>query len=137
MEIFFSTNSSILLVIALLSGFVKGVSGFAMPLIMFSGFLLFFPQDTAIALIIIPSLISNLFQIFGLNLVEIRRFFFDYSLLIVSCFVMVFSTSQLFIHFSKIFIYGALFIMIFCFLYATAGQLQKIGLVVFMECKLD
>ncbi len=106
------------------SGFVKGVSGFALPLIMFSGFLLFLPQHTAMALIIIPSLVSNLFQIYGLNFVEIRRFFFEYLLLINSCFFMVLTTSQIFLNFSKTFIYGALCIMIFCFLYSQILNVQ-------------
>lgn len=52
------------LVITLFAGFVKGVAGFAMPLIMMSAFSSFLPPQLALAGLIMPTLITNLSQAF-------------------------------------------------------------------------
>jgi hypothetical protein len=52
------------LAITLLSGFVKGAVGFAMPLIMISAFGSFMPPETALAGLILPTLITNISQAF-------------------------------------------------------------------------
>ena len=58
MDLFLDINLIALIFIALFAGFIKGVVGFVMLLIMFSGFI-FLSQEEAISLIIIPSLVSN------------------------------------------------------------------------------
>lgn len=50
--------------VALLAGFVKGVVGFAMPLIMISGFSAFLPAPVALAALILATLMSNIAQAF-------------------------------------------------------------------------
>lgn len=50
------------LVIAGFAGFVKGAVGFAMPLIMMSAFSAFLPPQTALAGLILPTLLTNLSQ---------------------------------------------------------------------------
>jgi uncharacterized membrane protein YfcA len=50
------------LFIALGSGFVKGVVGFAMPLVLISGLTLFLPPETALAGLILPTLVTNIRQ---------------------------------------------------------------------------
>ncbi len=50
--------------ITLFAGFVKGVAGFAMPLIMMSAFSSFLPPQLALAGLIMPTLITNLSQAF-------------------------------------------------------------------------
>ena len=59
-------NSLLLAAIAvtLFAGFVKGAVGFAMPMIMISAFSSFLPPETALAGLILPTLISNLSQAF-------------------------------------------------------------------------
>ena len=59
-------NSLLLIAIAvtLFAGFVKGAVGFAMPMIMISAFSSFLPPETALAGLILPTLISNLSQAF-------------------------------------------------------------------------
>ena len=49
--------------ITVLGGFVKGVVGFAMPLVMVSGMASFLPVETAIAAMILPTLVANLLQV--------------------------------------------------------------------------
>lgn len=44
------------------SGFVKGAIGFAMPMIMMSAFGSFLPPTTALALLIMPTLVTNVLQ---------------------------------------------------------------------------
>tara|TARA_R110000851_G_scaffold199178_1_gene350222 strand:- start:693 stop:1115 length:423 start_codon:yes stop_codon:yes gene_type:complete len=48
--------------IAMVAGFIKGVVGFAMPLILISGLITFLPPDVALAGLILPTVTTNLFQ---------------------------------------------------------------------------
>ena len=48
--------------VAFCAGFVKGVVGFAMPLVMISGLTLFLSPELALAGLILPTLVGNLFQ---------------------------------------------------------------------------
>jgi hypothetical protein len=50
--------------VTLFAGFVKGAVGFAMPMIMLSAFGSFLPPETALALLIVPTLVTNLAQAF-------------------------------------------------------------------------
>lgn len=50
------------LCITLLAGFVKGATGFALPMIMVSGLATIMPPETAIAALIVPTVLSNLWQ---------------------------------------------------------------------------
>ena len=48
--------------VTIVASFVKGAVGFAMPLIMISGLASFMPPETALATLIIPTLLANLWQ---------------------------------------------------------------------------
>lgn len=48
--------------ITLIGGFVKGAVGFAMPMIMISGMGSFLPPETALAALIIPTVVANMWQ---------------------------------------------------------------------------
>lgn len=52
------------LAITLFAGFVKGAVGFAMPLILVSGFAILMPQDLALAGLILPTVLTNISQAF-------------------------------------------------------------------------
>ena len=117
MDLFLGINLIALIFIALFAGFVKGVVGFAMPLIMFSGFILFLSQEEAISLIIIPSLVSNLLQAYGTRSLDLKRFLHHYYILLVIMVLMILITSQFYLEFSKYVIYMILAILIFVFLY--------------------
>ncbi|SEK89618.1 sulfite exporter TauE/SafE family protein [Pacificibacter marinus] len=66
MDLIFNDLSGIAIVFAisvtLLAGFVKGATGFALPMIMVSGLATILPPDVAIAALIIPTVISNVWQ---------------------------------------------------------------------------
>ena len=60
---FESLNTLIfVLAVALCAGLVKGVVGFAMPMILISGMTLVLPPETALAALILPTLITNVWQ---------------------------------------------------------------------------
>ena len=50
------------LILALLAGFVKGMTGFALPMILISGLGSFLSPELALAGMILPALVTNLFQ---------------------------------------------------------------------------
>lgn len=52
------------LAITLFAGFVKGAVGFAMPMIMISAFSTFLPPETALAGLVLPTVVTNLSQAF-------------------------------------------------------------------------
>lgn len=66
------------LTVALLAGVVKGVVGFAMPMILISGLSSFMPAETALGGLILPTLVTNGWQALrqgpGAALGSIRRF---------------------------------------------------------------
>ncbi|MBE3638933.1 sulfite exporter TauE/SafE family protein [Mangrovicoccus algicola] len=51
--------------ITVLAAFVKGATGFAMPMVMISGLATFLPGELALALLIVPTLVTNVIQAFG------------------------------------------------------------------------
>lgn len=53
------TILSLAVAITLLAGFVKGAVGFAMPMIMISGLASILPPETALAALILPTVLSN------------------------------------------------------------------------------
>jgi len=61
-----------------LAGYVKGVVGFAMPMILISGLGSFLPAEVAIAVLILPTVATNLIQAFRTGLgdawASLRRF---------------------------------------------------------------
>lgn len=60
---FLTTSQLILaLFIAVAGGFVKGVVGFAMPLVLISGLTFFIAPELALAGLILPTLVSNIMQ---------------------------------------------------------------------------
>lgn len=66
MEIIFNSLSPFAIIfaiaIALLGGFVKGATGFALPMILVSGLATILPANLAIAALIIPTVVSNVWQ---------------------------------------------------------------------------
>lgn len=57
-----STQLILALCIATAAGFVKGVVGFAMPLVLISGLTMFIAPEFALAGLILPTLVSNVMQ---------------------------------------------------------------------------
>ncbi len=66
MDMFFSlltpSEWAFAFVIGLVAGFIKGVVGFAMPLVLISGLTMFLSPELALAGLIFPTVITNMFQ---------------------------------------------------------------------------
>jgi uncharacterized membrane protein YfcA len=66
MDLIFNDLSTLAIVFAicvtLLAGFIKGATGFALPMIMVSGLATVLPPDVAIAALIVPTVVSNVWQ---------------------------------------------------------------------------
>ena len=60
--LFSTTDLALAAMVALAAGFVKGVVGFAMPLVFISGLTLFMPPELALAGLILPTLVTNVQQ---------------------------------------------------------------------------
>lgn len=75
--------------VTLLASFVKGAVGFAMPMIMMSGLASLMPPERALATLIIPTLLANLWQILRGGLPQARTVLRDFwrYLLIVLVFI--------------------------------------------------
>lgn len=72
------------LAITLLAGFVKGAVGFAMPLILVSGFAIFLPQELALAGLILPTLVTNISQAFRQGVGPARQTVVTYRRFIIA-----------------------------------------------------
>lgn len=80
-ETFIAAHGGVALAVAaavmFLGGFGKGVTGFALPMITISGLGAFLPAETAVALLIAPVVVTNVWQSFrgglGAAMTEIRR----------------------------------------------------------------
>ncbi|MEM8731425.1 MAG: sulfite exporter TauE/SafE family protein [Pseudomonadota bacterium] len=59
---FTPTELALAFVVGLLAGTVKGIVGFAMPLVMVSGLNLFLPTEISLAGLIVPTLVTNVIQ---------------------------------------------------------------------------
>jgi len=78
--------------IAVLAGFVKGVVGFAMPLVFISGLTTFMPPELALAGLIIPTVVTNAHQALRQGMRAAVRTTKEFKVfLIIGCFALVVS----------------------------------------------
>lgn len=83
------------LLIALLAGFVKGATGFAMPMIMLSGLGSFLSPELALAGLILSTVISNLWQALRGGVAEAVAAAIRYKLYIGALLVFILLSAQL------------------------------------------
>lgn len=81
--------------ITCLAGFVKGVVGFAMPMVMISGLGTTLPPELALAAVILPTLISNVPQAFRGGLAASRRALMHHWRYVVIVSVFIVASAQL------------------------------------------
>ncbi|WP_238379763.1 sulfite exporter TauE/SafE family protein [Celeribacter ethanolicus] len=83
------------LAIALLAGFVKGATGFAMPMIILSGLGSFLSPELALAGLIFPTVVSNVWQALRGGVGEAVEAAVRYKLYIAALLVMILLSAQL------------------------------------------
>jgi len=81
--------------VAALAGFVKGLVGFAMPMILISGLGSAVPPETALAWLIVPTLISNLWQALRQGLGAARASLWRFRRFLLAGFVVMLASAQL------------------------------------------
>lgn len=81
--------------VALLAGLVKGLVGFAMPMIMISGLTLILAPDLALAALILPTLVSNLMQAFRGGLSGAAETAWRFRVYLGTLIVVLLATTQL------------------------------------------
>ena len=81
--------------VALLAGIIKGLVGFAMPMIMISGLTLILPPDLALAALILPTMFSNLFQAFRGGIRGAGQSAWKFRVYLVALLVVLLVTTQL------------------------------------------
>jgi len=81
--------------IAILAGFVKGVVGFAMPLVFISGLTIFMPPELALAGLIVPTLVTNAHQALRQGMHAAVRSTIDFRVFLVCGGVALIACAQL------------------------------------------
>lgn len=80
--------------VTLAAGFVKGAVGFAMPLIMISGFTAFLPPHQALAGLILPTVVTNVSQAFRQGVPAARETVVTYRRFILATLVLLVVSAQ-------------------------------------------
>lgn len=83
------------LAVAVLAGLVKGVVGFAMPMILISGMTLVLPPEMALGVLILPTLVTNTWQALRQGLASAWRTVLYFKLFLVCGLVMLILSAQL------------------------------------------
>ena len=81
-------------IVTLLAAFTKGVTGFAMPIIMVSGMAMFLDPKLAIASIVIPTMVANIWQATQNGWHVAIETFKKHALLICTTLTMIFINAQ-------------------------------------------
>ncbi len=110
--------------ITLAASFVKGAIGFAMPMIMISGFASVLPAEQALAALILPTVVSNLFQAFRQGIAPAFGAVRDWWRLIATTCVFIAISSQLIRSVPQALLLGALGVPIMIFALTQLAGLQ-------------
>lgn len=114
------------LAVAVFAGMVKGMVGFAMPMIMISALGSFLTAEMALAYLIVPTLVANLQQALRQGLGPALGVWKDYWRFILTVVVFLAFSAQLVTRIPQSFIFGVLGVPIFLFaVVQLAGQPLK------------
>ncbi|SMX39780.1 sulfite exporter TauE/SafE family protein [Octadecabacter ascidiaceicola] len=83
------------LIVAVFAGLVKGVVGFAMPMILISGLTLVIPPEQALAALILPTLLTNTWQAFRQGIKSAVRSVVEFRWFLLSGLVLLVLSAQL------------------------------------------
>lgn len=109
--------------VTLFAGFVKGAVGFAMPMIMMSSFGAFLPAETALALLVLPTLVTNISQASRQGWAAARHSAVTYRRHIVTVVIFLFLSAQFVTAIPAALMYGILGLPIMAFaLWQLAGK---------------
>ncbi len=84
-----------MVMVTVLASFIKGAIGFAMPMVMISGFALLLPPALAVAALIVPTVFANLWQVLRSGVPQIGPILREYRLYIAIVLVCIAASAQL------------------------------------------
>ena len=108
----------IIITIGFIAGIVKGIIGFALPMILISGLSIFIPIEQALACLILPTILTNFFQSFTISKSSFFTTIINYKVfLFCSCIFLIIS-SQFYFLFSAASIMGFIGIILFAYTFS-------------------
>ena len=105
----------IIIIIALLAGIVKGIVGFALPMILITGLSIFIPIEQALASLILPTIFTNFIQSFTVSKSSFYKTIIDYKIFLFFSSIFLIISSQIYTLFSTELIMGLIGIILFAY----------------------
>ena len=114
----------IIILIGFMAGIIKGIVGFALPMILITGLSIFIPIEQALASLILPTIITNFIQSFTVSkssffstIVNYKTFLFFFSIFLIL-------GSQFYLIFSSELIMGLIGIILFTYTFLQILGIQ-------------
>ncbi len=108
----------IIIVIGFIAGIVKGIVGFALPMILITGLSNFIPIDQALASLILPTIITNFIQSLTISKSSFYKTIINYKVFLFFSSIFLIIGSQLYFVFSTESIMGFIGIILFTYTFS-------------------
>ena len=105
----------VIIIIAFLAGIVKGIVGFALPMILITGLSIFIPIEQALASLILPTIFTNFIQSFTVSKSSFYKTIIDYKIFLFFSSIFLIISSQIYTLFSTELIMGLIGIILFAY----------------------
>ena len=108
----------IVIIIGFIAGIVKGIIGFALPMILITGLSVFIPIEQALASLILPTIITNFIQSFTISKSSFFTTIINYKVFLFFSSIFLILSSQLYLLFSAESIMGFIGIILFAYTFS-------------------
>tara|TARA_Y100000991_G_scaffold84868_1_gene64047 strand:- start:94 stop:858 length:765 start_codon:yes stop_codon:yes gene_type:complete len=108
----------IVIIIGFIAGIVKGIIGFALPMILITGLSVFIPIEQALASLILPTIITNFIQSFTISKSSFFNTIINYKIFLFFSSIFLILSSQFYLLFSAESIMGFIGIILFAYTFS-------------------
>ena len=108
----------IVIIIGFIAGIVKGIIGFALPMILITGLSVFIPIEQALASLILPTIITNFIQSFTISKSSFFTTIINYKVFLFFSSIFLILSSQFYLLFSAELIMGFIGIILFAYTFS-------------------
>ena len=108
----------IIIIIGFIAGVVKGIVGFALPMILITGLSVFIPIEQALASLILPTIITNFIQSFTISKSSFFNTIINYKIFLFFSSIFLILSSQFYLLFSAESIMGFIGIILFAYTFS-------------------
>ncbi len=108
----------IIIMIGFIAGIVKGIVGFALPMILITGLGIFIPIEQALASLILPTIITNFIQSFTISKSSFFTTIINYKVFLFFSSIFLILSSQFYLLFSAESIMGFIGIILFAYTFS-------------------